>query len=69
MQGTDLGSAMISLVRDLDPALMGLISVCCYLLGLAAFIQGCARLLRLSRTASTDPLPQAPRSASWSAWS
>ena len=43
-----LGSALISLVRDLDPALMRLISVACYLLGLLAFVQGCARLLRLS---------------------
>ena len=40
MQGTDLGGAMISLVRDLDPALMGLIAVCCYLLGLLAFVRG-----------------------------
>ncbi|MDE0407023.1 MAG: hypothetical protein OXN81_04110 [Alphaproteobacteria bacterium] len=43
-----LGGALISLVRDLDPALMRLISVACYLLGLLAFVQGCARLLRLS---------------------
>ena len=55
MQGTDLGGAMISLVRDLDPALMGLISVCCYLLGFAAFIQGCARLLRLSEDRFNGP--------------
>ena len=48
MQGTDLGGALISLVRDLDPALMGLIAAACYLLGLVAFIQGAARLLRLS---------------------
>ena len=48
MGGTDLGGALISLVRDLDPALMGLISAACYLLGLAAFVQGAARLLRLS---------------------
>ena len=48
MQGTDLGGALISLVRDLDPALMGLIAVACYLLALVAFIQGAARLLRLS---------------------
>ena len=48
MNGTDLGGAMVSLVRDLDPALMRLIGVACYLLGLAAFVQGCARLLRLS---------------------
>ena len=43
-----LGGALISLVQDLDPALMRLISVACYLLGLLAFVQGCARLLRLS---------------------
>ena len=48
MQGRDLGGALISLVRDLDPALMGLIAAACYLLGLAAFVQGAARLLRLS---------------------
>ena len=48
MGGTDLGGALISLVRDLDPALMGLIAVACYLLGLLAFVQGAARLLRLS---------------------
>ena len=48
MQGRDLGEALISLVRDLDPALMGLIEAACYLLGLAAFVQGAARLLRLS---------------------
>ena len=48
MQGTDLGGALISLVRDLDPALMGLIAAACYLLALVAFIQGAARLLRLS---------------------
>ena len=48
MQGRDLGGALISLVRDLDPALMGLIAAACYLLALVAFIQGAARLLRLS---------------------
>ena len=48
MGGTDLGGALISLVWDLDPALMGLIAAACYLLGLLAFIQGAARLLRLS---------------------
>ena len=48
MGGTDLGGALISLVRDFDPALMRLIAVACYLLGFAAFVQGCARLLRLS---------------------
>ena len=48
MNGTGIGEALLSLVRDLDPALMGLISVACYLLGLLAFLQGCARLLRLS---------------------
>ena len=48
MGETDLGGALISLVRNLDPALMGLIAVACYLLALLAFIQGAARLLRLS---------------------
>ena len=48
MQGRDLGGALISLVRDLDPALMGLTGAACYLPGLAAFVQGAARLLRLS---------------------
>ena len=55
MQGTDLGGAMISLVRDLDPALMWLIAVACYLLGLLAFVQGCARLLRLSEDRFNGP--------------
>ena len=55
MQGTDLGGAMISLVRDLDPALMGLISVCCYLLALGAFVQGALRLLRLSEDRFNGP--------------
>ena len=55
MQGRDVGDALISLVRDLDPALMGLISVCCYLLALAAFLQGAARLLRLSEDRFNGP--------------
>ena len=48
MDGTDLGGALVSLVRDLDPGLMTLIGAACYLLGLAAFVQGAMRLLRLS---------------------
>ena len=48
MEGTDLGGALVSLVRDLDPGLMTLIGAACYLLGLAAFVQGAMRLLRLS---------------------
>ena len=67
MQGTDLGGAMISLVRDLNPALMGLIAVCCYLLGLLAFVQGVRACCGSRRTVSTDRRQPAPRSASWSA--
>ena len=48
MDGADLGGALVSLVRDLDPGLMTLIGAACYLLGLAAFVQGAMRLLRLS---------------------
>ena len=48
MGGTDLGGALISLVRDLDPGLMTLVAAACYLLGLAAFVQGAMRLLRIS---------------------
>ena len=55
MQGRDLGDALISLVRDLDPALMGLIAVACYLLALVAFVQGAARLLRLSEDRFNGP--------------
>ena len=55
MGGTDLGGALISLVRDLDPALMRLIAAACYLLGLVAFIQGAARLLRLSEDRFNGP--------------
>ena len=55
MQGNDLGGAMISLVRGLDPALMGLIAAACYLLALLAFVQGCARLLRLSEDRFNGP--------------
>ena len=55
MGGTDLGGAMVSLVRDLDPGLRTLIGVACYLLGLAAFIQGAMRLLRLSEDRFNGP--------------
>ena len=48
MNGTGLGGALVSLVRDLDPGLMRLIAIVGYLLALLAFVQGCARLLRLS---------------------
>ena len=43
-----LGQAMISLVRDLEPGLLLLISALCYLLALFAFAQGLLRLLKTS---------------------
>ena len=49
-----LGGALISLVRDLDPALMRLISVACYLLGLLAFRPG----VRAPAAALGGPLPR-----------
>ena len=55
MNGTDLGGALISLVRDLDPGLMRLVGIACYLLALLAFVQGCARLLRLSEDRFNGP--------------
>ena len=48
MQGNDLADALISLVRDLEPGLELLVSIACYLLGLLAFFQGAARLLKTS---------------------
>ena len=48
MQGNDLAGALTSLVRDLDPGLASLVSIACYLLGLLAFFQGAARLLKTS---------------------
>ena len=44
----DLGQAMISLVRDLEPGLLLLVSALCYLLALFAFAQGLLRLLKTS---------------------
>ena len=44
----DLGQAMISLVRDLEPGLLLLVSAVCYVLALAAFAQGALRLLKTS---------------------
>ena len=69
MGGTDLGGALISLVRDLDPGLMTLVAAACYLLGLAAFVQGATRLLRISEDRFHGLPPPAPPSASCSAWS
>lgn len=48
MQGDNLAGALVSLVRDLEPGLALLVSVVCYLLGLLAFFQGAARLLKAS---------------------
>ena len=44
----DLGQAMISLVRDLEPSLLLLVSALCYVLALFAFAQGLLRLLKTS---------------------
>ncbi len=48
MQGNNLAEALVSLVRDLEPGLMMLVAVACYLLGLFAFFQGAIRLLKTS---------------------
>lgn len=48
MQGNSLAQALVSLVRDLEPGLAMLIAAVCYLLGLAAFLQGALRLLKTS---------------------
>ena len=47
-ESRDLGQAMISLVRDLEPALLLLVSALCYLLALVAFAQGLLRLFKTS---------------------
>ena len=52
----DIGQAMVSLVRDLEPGLLLMISVLSWILALACFAQGCSRLLRYAR----DPF-QSPR--------
>ena len=44
----DLGQAMISLVRDLEPGLLILAAAVCYLLALMALAQGLLRLLKTS---------------------
>ena len=44
----DLGQVMVALVRDLEPALLLLVSALCYLLALFAFAQGLLRLLKTS---------------------
>ena len=43
-----LGQAMISLVRDLEPGLLLLVSALCYLFALFAFAQGLLRLFKTS---------------------
>ena len=47
-ESNDLGQAMISLVRDLEPALLILIAAVCYVLALMALGQGLLRLLKTS---------------------
>ena len=44
----DLGQALISLVRDVGPGLLLLVSAVCYVLALTAFAQGAMRLLKTS---------------------
>ena len=48
VERNDLGQAMISLVRDLEPGLLLLVSALCYVLALFAFAQGLLRLLKTS---------------------
>ena len=48
MHARDLAEALISLVRDIEPALLILVEILCYLLGLFAFFRGVMRLLRHS---------------------
>ena len=47
-ESNDLGKAMISLVRDLEPGLLILVTAVCYLLALMALAQGLLRLLKTS---------------------
>ena len=47
-ESNDLGQAMISLVRDLEPSLLILVTALCYLLALMALAQGLLRLLKTS---------------------
>ena len=47
-ESNDLGQAMVSLVRDLEPALLILVTAVCYLLALMALAQGLLRLLKTS---------------------
>ena len=47
-ESNDLGQAMISLVRDLEPGLLILAAAVCYLLALMALAQGLLRLLKTS---------------------
>ena len=47
-ESRDLGQAMIALVRDLEPGLLLLVSVLCYLLAAVAFAQGLLRLFKTS---------------------
>ena len=45
---TDLASALVNLVADLEPRLLTLIAIACYLLALIAFAVGLLRLLKYS---------------------
>ncbi len=55
MAGNDAGQAMISLVRDIAPGFAAVIAIVCYVLALAAFLQGLFRLLRMSNGGSGAP--------------
>ena len=55
---------MISLVRDLEPGLLLLVSALCYLLALTAFAQGLLRLLKTSEDKFHAPPAVARRRAS-----
>ena len=47
-ESTDLAQALISAVQDMKPGLRLLISIVCYVLALAAFMQGLMRVLKTS---------------------
>ena len=49
MTGNGLGQAMVAAVADIEPGLMYLVMVLCYVVGLVCFGQGALRLLKMSQ--------------------
>ena len=49
MEGKGLGKAMVDAVANIEPGLMLLVAVICYVIGLVMFIQGGLRLLKTSQ--------------------